>query len=190
VYSNGDIETNFNAATPLIKAMVPSDPMETSWSYIIDLLFWDQWGDGATWVEQNFNTTSLASLEDGLSSFAAFYYAFLVQHWRSDGNLTSSQWWSEATGSVVGTQLVLFGRLDLSPSQLLLGCACVITMIIASAISMRGLRIRKGAVMDGSVMDMISLLRGSSLPGIIAGDGDDDLGRDGRRRRAERTMVM
>ncbi|KAF9509066.1 hypothetical protein BS47DRAFT_1397251 [Hydnum rufescens UP504] len=148
-------------------------------------------GGTPTWFEQSLNQTwSLTSLEDWLSSFAALYYSFLVQHWRANGNLTGSQWWSEATGPVVGTQLVLFGRLDLNPSQLILGCICVIAMIIASAISMLGVRIQQEPVRDGSVMDMISLLRGSSLPGIIAGDGDEDLGRDGRRHRAERTMVM
>ncbi|KAF9511354.1 hypothetical protein BS47DRAFT_1346874, partial [Hydnum rufescens UP504] len=159
VHSNGDTRlerTNFNmtlanSTTPLIKPMVPSDPMVTSWSYIVDLLFAKQL-DGRSgedlylgtppWLEQSLNQTwSLTGLEDWLSNFAAFYYSFLVQHWRTN-------------------------------------------------VSMLGLRIQPGAVMDGSVMDMIFLLRGSSLPGIIAGDDDEDLGRDGRRRRAERTMVM
>jgi hypothetical protein len=189
-----------NSTTAPIKSVVPSNPMETSWSYIVDLLFLAQLqgtsGDmlilgTPTWFEQSLNQTrSLTSLEDWLSSFSAFYYSFLVQHWRANGNLTGSQWWSEATGSVVGTQLAPFGRLDLNPSQLILGCICVIAMIIASAVSMLGLRIQQGAVRDGSVMNMISLLRGSSLPAIIAGDSDEDLGRDGRRHRAERTMVM
>ncbi|KAF9509069.1 hypothetical protein BS47DRAFT_1349651 [Hydnum rufescens UP504] len=61
---------------------------------------------------------------------------------------------------------------------------------MASAIPMLGLRIHQGAVRDGNVMDMITLLRGSSLPGIIAGDNDEDPAGAGPWRRAERTVVM
>jgi hypothetical protein len=189
-------ETRLERTNASIKSIVPSDPMVTSWSFIMELLFTEQEGQFLFWtaVEQTFNQTwSLTSLEDQLSHFAAFYYSVLVQYWRSatlKGDLSSSQWWSEATGSVMANQQMLFGRLDLSISQLIVGCVCVIALIITSAISILGRRIKQGALMDGSVMDMISLLRGSSLPQIIAGDSDEDLGKDGRRRRAERTMVM
>ncbi|KAF9513089.1 hypothetical protein BS47DRAFT_987480 [Hydnum rufescens UP504] len=188
-----------NLTTPSVKSAVPSDPMETSWSYIMDLFFLVQhlqFTVPYTWtaLEETFNQTwSLTSLEDQFSNFSAFYYSVLVQHWRTaalNGDLTASQWWSEATGSVVANRLVLFGRLDLSVSQLVLGCVCIIVLTITSAISMLGVRIHQGPLMDGSVMDMISLLRGSSLPQIIAGNSDEDLGSDGRRRRAERTIVM
>ncbi|KAF9510664.1 hypothetical protein BS47DRAFT_49631 [Hydnum rufescens UP504] len=186
-----------NLTTPRIKSIVSSDPMVTSWSFIMDLLFsLQQLEVHDTWtpVEQIFNQTwSLTSLEDQLSHFSAFYYSVLVQYWRSatlKGDLTPSQWWSEATGSVIANQLTLFGRLDLSMSQVIVGCVCIIALIVTSAISILGVRIEQGALMDGGVMNMITLLRGSSLPQIIAGDSDEDLGKDGRRRRAERTMVM
>jgi hypothetical protein len=185
-----------NLTTPRIKSIVPSDPMVTSWSYIMDLLFSVQQLEGLlkTPLEEIFNQTwSLTSLEDQLSHFAAFYYSVLVQHWRTtalNGDPTASQWWSEATGSVVANQHTLFGQLGLSISQLIVGCVCIIALIITSAISILGARIHQGALMDGGVMNMISLLRGSTLPEIIAGDTAEDLGNNGRRRRAERTMVM
>ena len=179
--------------------------MVTSWSYILDLMFWWQVNNSAiadtseentefTLLEQNLNQTwSLTSLEDRLSNFATFYYSILVQHWRSSaisGDSTGSQWWSEARGSVEGSHLLLSGQLQLSGTQLILGCGCVLALITASAISMFGLRIQPGSVTDGGVIDMISLLRDSSLPAIIAGNDEDDERGDGRRRRAERTMVV
>ncbi|KAF9510672.1 hypothetical protein BS47DRAFT_49915 [Hydnum rufescens UP504] len=186
-----------NLTRPSGKWILPSDPMETSWSYIMDLLFLAQqvWiSDPATPLEKTFNQTwTLTSLEDQLSRFSAFYYSVLVQHWRTaalNGDLTASSWWNEATESVAAHQLTLIGRLDVSISQLVLGCVCMIALIITSAISILGVRIHQGALMDGGVMNMISLLRGSSLPGIISGDHDEVLGHDGRRRRAERTIVM
>ena len=179
--------------------------MVTSRSYILDQLYFlqaieTQFSDPAdsstafTWLEQNLNQTwSLTSLEDRLSNFAAFYYSVLVQHWRSSaisGDFTGSQWWGEAQGSVEGSHLLLSGQLQLSGTQLILGCGCVLALITASAISMFGLRIQPGTVTDGSVIDMISLLRDLSLPAIIVGNNEDDERGDGRRRRAERTMVM
>ncbi|KAF9510703.1 hypothetical protein BS47DRAFT_51780 [Hydnum rufescens UP504] len=184
--------TNFNltlgnSTTPLINAM-GHWTNGTSWSYIVDLLFLEQAAVGLpTWLEGSLNQIrSLTSLEDWLSNFAAFYYAFLVQHWR----ITGSQWWSEATGSVVVTQQVLHGQLDMDVFYWVLGVICVIVMIIASALSICRIKTQQGPMISNGVMDMISLLRGSSLPGIIAGDNDEDLGRDGRRHRAERTIVM
>jgi hypothetical protein len=185
-----------NLTTPSIKSIVPSDPMVISWSYLMDLLFLveQQANSFTTPLEATFNQTwSLTSLEDQLSQFTAFYYTILVQHWQSsalNGDLSASQWWSEARGSVVVNQVRLFGRLDLRISQLVLGCVCIIALMITSTISILGVRGQQGALMDGGVMNMISLLHGSSLPAIIAGDSDEDLGKDGRRRRAERTIVM
>ncbi|KAF9511952.1 hypothetical protein BS47DRAFT_1124020 [Hydnum rufescens UP504] len=169
--------------------------MVISWSYMMDLLYLvEALGPTPTPLEDTFNQTwSLTSLEDKLSQFTAFYYAVLVQHWRSaalNGDLTASQWWSEARGSVVANRLTLFGRLNFSVSQLVLGCVCIIALMITSTLSILRVRVQQGALMDGGVMNMISLLRGSSLPGIITGDGDADLGKDGRRHRAERTIVM
>ncbi|KAF9511960.1 hypothetical protein BS47DRAFT_1127730 [Hydnum rufescens UP504] len=185
-----------NLTTPSIKSIVPSDPMVISWSYLMDLLFLVDL-PGLSLPKPlivMFNQTwSLTSLEDQLSQFTAFYYAVLVQYWQSaalNGDLTASQWWSEARGSVVANQLTLFGRLDFSVSQLVLGCVCIVALMITSTLSILGVRVQQGVLMDGSVMNMISLLRGSSLPGIIAGDGDEDLGKNGRRHRAERTIVM
>jgi len=147
-----------------------------------------------TWLEQTFNQTwSLTQLENQLGTFAAFYYSILVQHWRAaalGGDFTGSQWWSEEQGSVTGSQLALFGQMYLSVVQLVLGCVCVLALTIASAILMLGLRIQRGPIRDGSVIDMMSLLRESSLPAVIAGDDDEDGKADGRRRRAERTMLM
>ncbi|KAF9511969.1 hypothetical protein BS47DRAFT_1383228 [Hydnum rufescens UP504] len=187
-----------NLTTPNIKSIVPSDPMVISWSYLMDLLFLVELVPEpllrVSTLQDIFNQTwSSTSLEDQLSQFTAFYYAVLVQYWRSaalNGNLTTSQWWSEARGSVVANQLTLFGRLDFSVSQLVLGCVCIMALMITSTLSILRVRVQQGALMDGGVMNMISLLHGSSLPGIIAGDSDEDLGKDGRRHRAERTIVM
>ena len=171
--------------------------METSWSYIVDLMFSAEYNDtDATWLELTlYQTWTLASLEDRISEyeFAAFSYSLLVQHWRSaalHGDFTGSQWWSEAHGSVAASQPLLSAQLHLTAPQLILGCVCILALITTSAVSMLGLQIQRGPVMDGSVMNMMSLLRSSSLPAIFAGNNDEGTGTNSLRRRAERTMVM
>ena len=184
-----------NSTAPTINSSVPLDPMVTSWSYIVDRMLQVQRAAlGETWLELTLNKTwTLTSLEGQTSEFAAFYYSVLVEHWRSDalhGDPTGSQWWSEARGSVVARQPMLSAQLRLGVPPWVLGCVCSLALIAASAISMLGPRMHQEPMRDGSVMDMMSLLCGSSLPAIIAGDDDGDAGADGRRRRAERTIVM
>ena len=67
-------------------------------------------------------------------------------------------------------------QLYLAAPQLVLGCVCILALVTSSAVTMVGLRILRGPVMDGSLMNTMSLLRGSSLPAIIAGGNDEGTG--------------
>lgn len=134
-------------------------------------------------------TWALTSLEDRLSYVTAYSYALLVQQWRNEMEknetwVTNS--WIPIYSSVCGSRTVLRGGIGINGLPLVFSSVALIGLIIGSYISLGPLRFHQRIARDGGLLNMITMLRDSSLPSRIAGDItqlQDDL----RRRRAEVT---
>jgi hypothetical protein len=135
----------------------------------------------------------LASMERELSTITAMYYALLVQSWKTrlqQGDPTVGVLWTPEPVMLDGTEPLLFARLRINLPQLFVGSAGTVLLILVALVIIWSRDLRNAVVRDGGVIDIISLLDGSSLPAILAA-ADSELGdtKNARRGQAERTYV-
>jgi len=139
------------------------------------------------------NGTGLASMEREFSIITAMHYALLVQNWKTrlqKGDTTVGALWTPESVMLDGTQQLLFARLRINLPQLFFGFVGTFLLVFVASAIIWGHDLRNIVVRDGGVIDMISLLDGSSLPAILA-SADSEFGntKDARREQAERTYV-
>ena len=158
---------------------------------------------GVTWIEEALRLTlasqpNLRALEETLSSITSLAYALLVQRWRrrvSDGDNTVLQNWVPEKRTAQGQYLLLRGCLQVNGIPLLVGSVSTLVLVVVSLICVVGHGVTDGVIRDGGVIDLVSLLHDSALPGILAGDDEDDDGRasevmfETRSSRARRAAV-
>lgn len=153
-----------------------------------------------TWMEYTLldciiNGTGIRALEDSLSYISSLSYALLAQSWRSklfQDAQNLSQSWIPQDVTLNGTQSLVYARLKIGDAQLIITFASTIILIIVSFVSTYGHADDhiEPIIRDGGVIDLLSLVADSALPGVIEeGAGDSASGRDGRRVRAEETPV-
>lgn len=198
--------SSVSSSRSLTRPVVPLDPLEMQWS----LLFTSMWkaevdlgvasNDGAElalpWMDTSWSLfmgaddgpLSLSLMEDRLAHFAALYYAALDRHFRAEGSL-AAKWWKPLTGEVIGTRQELSAQLGVNGIQLIVGCVCVLVLLLTSLFSM-GLHRRKGGITwTGGVIDIISLLRDSSISTLIMDKEEDTPSELERLRRAEKIEI-
>jgi hypothetical protein len=156
-----------------------------------------------TWMEYTLldrvaNSTGIRALEDSLGYISSLSYALLAQSWRTklaQGGLAAqelSQSWTPQNVTLYGTQPVVYARLKIGGAQLIITFVSTIILVIVSFMSTYGHADNHidPIIRDGGVIDLLSLVADSTLPCIIAEGAEDSVnGRDGRRVRAERTLV-
>lgn len=148
------------------------------------------------------NGTGIAAVEESLTYIVSLSYALLVQEWRDEleasgyssttlKTLASS--WIPTNVTLDGTQPVLFARLKVDGRALVITFISTLILMVVAIVSTYGhadAHIDR-VVRDGAVIDMLSLMSESSLPMLIAEGIEYEVkGRDGRRVRAERTLVL
>lgn len=142
------------------------------------------------------NGTGLAGLEDTWSNLVALQYALLAQSFKTEFAANSSSvsgLWSPQTGNLTGTQPQVSARIRINIPQLIVGSVATALIALVTIASVLGPDATDSLVRDGGALDMICLLKDSSLPEIIAGTeefeaGDAEL-KALRRKRAQRTFV-
>ena len=191
--------------TPFIRPR-PTNPMEQLYWNITDGLFNVQATDLSmanrgggnikfTWLELLLlgavvNGTGIDAMENYLSHLSTLTYSLIVQNWRSallTGDASYEGLWVPVYYTVSGTRPLLTARLKVNGVPLITGCICVLLLVIACLATIRRFQAHDSVIRDGGVIDIISLLHRSSLPGIIVGDPNEL--HDRRRERAERTMI-
>lgn len=207
---------NDSNATPFYRPL-PTHDTELQWWNLTDGLINLQESDISnensgggsiefTWLELTLldrivNGTGIRSLEDSLAYISTLAYALLVQSYRAQldaagggpdalKGLASS--WVPTNVTLNGTQPQLFARIKVEGTQLFITLCSTVVLFLVTLISTYGHASAHidPVVRDGGVIDILSLMAESSLPAVIGNGGDDEGdGRDGRRVRAERTLV-
>ena len=182
-----------NMPYPFLQAL-PSNGLERT--------FWDSidstWPLQGEWLQDKLlsaivNGTGLASMEREFSTITAMHYALLMQSWKTrlqQGDMTVGALWTPESVTLDGTKPLHFARLRINVPQLFLGSAGTVLLSLVALVIIWGHDLRNTVVRDGGVIDMISLLNGSSLPAILA-SAESEFGntKDARREQAERTYV-
>ena len=161
----------------------PKNALEKYFSPLHDAIISSEGGGGLdqgdTWIEQALRTTladqpSLRALEESLGSITSLAYSLLIQRWRtrrSDGDRTLSSNWVPENKTAQGHYPLLRAYLQVNGIPLLVGSISTLVLVVVSVICVVDHRITDHIVRDGGVIDLVSLLHGSALPYIIAGDG-------------------
>lgn len=161
------------------------------------------------WVEYTLmdlvaNSTGISAVEDGLAYIVSLVYALIVQGWRDEletsgyssatlGSLASS--WVPSNVTLQGTRAVPFARLKVDGRQLVITFISTMVLVVVTIVIIMHGRADSDAyadrvVRDGGVIDIMSLMAGSSLPMLIGEESKHQVGgRDGRRVMAERVRV-
>ena len=181
----------------------PSSVYERSWGPLFDEI----WGvDGTPWLSpsvgadigpnwlerqvlqllnETTSTQKIAALEAGLQSITSVAYSLLIQHFHISSNLTAN---------AQGQQQMPMAKLHVNGMQTILGLLCVVILFLCvlhatemwDGLMSRGERY----IISGDLLDLICMMRGSSLPGLFAESKRDLPTADSRREKAERIDVM
>jgi hypothetical protein len=185
----------------------PSSPYERAWGPLFDAIWNCQInldlppGEEALppyWLEnmvlQLVNETTsassqkIAALEARLQTLTSVAYSLFIQQLRVKGNLTSLD------ADVQGQQQTPLAKLHVNGSQTVLGFICVIILFfcVAYAAELRDGLMPRGDryLIAGDALDLMCLMRGSSLPGLLAEPNTDPLIPDARRDQAENINVV
>ena len=192
---------------PFIRPL-PSSPYEKSWGQPFDAIWRDEVvptyglsGFGGEYIPQFWlerqvfqllnGTTSTSSdkilaLEATLQDITSVAFPLLVQQLRVKRNLTSPD--------VQGQQQTTLAKLHVNGLQTVAGLFCV---AILFACLLYGTQMRDGLIprrdryiIVGDALDLMCLMRGSSLPGLIAKPKNDASTSDMRREKAEKIDVV
>lgn len=154
-----------------------------------------------TLMDRVANATGMAAVEDSLAYVTSLAYAVRSQGWRdqlagsaySDAALkTLAPNWIPSNITLNGTEPVLFARLKVEGRPLIITFISTLVLVVVTIVSTYGHADAHidHVVRDGAVIDILSLMAESSLPMIIGEGAEYEVdGRDGRRVRAERTLV-
>jgi len=212
VLGNGALES-LNISTPPHTAHpfmthYPKNQLESNWVPLLDALsasqgFYIILVTGNTWLEATMRSLvvkrpDLRTLEDNLASISSLAYALLVQRWRSRhlrGDPTLASTWSPRNATVAGEHPVLKMHLQVNGIPLLVGSLSVLVLCAISAICVIGHDVTDNTLLDGGVIDMVSLMHNSALPELLAGHEEDGIQKMDetvfamRKARAGRVMV-
>ena len=174
---------------PFLRTL-PSNGLERNFWGVIDCAsnILSDWID--TKLLSAIENAGLASMEREYSNIMAMYYSLLIQNWKTrlqQGDATVGALWTPESVMLGGTESLIFARLRINVFQLFSGTVSTILIILVTVVIIRGHDIHDSVVRDGGVIDMISLLHGSSLPAVVASSTEGESGN--RREQAERTYV-
>lgn len=179
---------------PLYQRPLPTEPLEMVWASLLQRVE-SEAGSGDAWMWtsllRSFNSTGrISDLEASLGRLTALSYALVAQYLstttiqKQDG----SQYWNAVNATISGHQSILFAHLRVNPFPVVLGSLAVL-LLMAASVCYTGLRRNPDDNInwDGGVIDVITLMHGSSLPAIIAGNPHSV--EDSRRERSECTDI-
>jgi hypothetical protein len=140
----------------------------------------------------------MAAMEKILEHLTGLAYGMLVQSFRSqtrDGSTVVGLNWEPTSAIITGQRVVLCGKFVVNGLQTVVGTIsiCVLAFALLFAITQRcdnAPDSHGGVIRDGGVIDLISLVNRSALPGVIASANVAASTKDERRAVAERTMVV
>ena len=182
----------------------PSSPYERAWGSLFDGLWRNEQGIDDSlfeghllpplWLEQQVlqllnetrstSTQRIAALEAYLQSITSIAYSFLVQQRRPSQNLTEP---------TQGLQQISMARLRVHGLQTVLG---LLSVIVLSLCVLWIPNLRDGLtppgehhIIVGDVLDLMCLMRGSSLPQLLGVAMQGPSASDARRDKAEKTNV-
>lgn len=191
---------------PFIRPL-PSSPYERAWGPLFDAI-WNcqinrnlppgmeqlpyRWLEGLVMELLNGTTSTssqkVAALEARLQSITSVAYSLLIQQLRVNGNLTNLD------ADVQGLQQTTLAKLHVNSSQTLLGLLCVIILLCCVAYAAQlgdGLTPRGDRyIIVGDVLDLMCLMRGSSLPRLLAEPNTGSSILNARRNKAENINVV
>lgn len=194
---------------PFVRAP-PSSAYERAWSLLFDEIRADEQVplefshsedyDARRWLEVQVlrllnettsnSTQKISALEAGLQDITSAAYPLVLQQFRANGSLVSP----DSTADVQGQQQIPMAKLHVNGLQTVLGLLCVIILLLCVmhvAEIRDGLMPRDGGcVITGDVLDFMCLMRGSSLPGLLAEPKQGLLIPDPRRDKAEKIDVV
>ena len=192
VLGNGTLESlNISGPAPRTPfpflSNEPKNQIESNWAPLFSALPAPIGrGDGTpvtpnTWVENTMQPMlaeppSISTLEDNLASITALSYALLSQDWRTryaNGDTTLSSRWAPQNATVAGKVPVLKAYLQVNGVPLLVGSLSTLVLVVTSRMCVIGHGITDNTVRDGGVIDLISLLHNSALPGLLVGHEEE-----------------
>jgi hypothetical protein len=194
---------------PFARAL-PSSPYERAWGPLFDEMWVDE--VGATdvglefadehlppfWLESlvmkllngttSISSQKVAALEASLQDITSVAYSLLVQQLRLKGNVTSLD------ADVQGQQQTRLAKLHVNGLQAALGLLCVTSLflcVVYAAQMKDGLTPRGDCyVIGGDALDLMCLMRGSTLPELLAEPEYSLAIPDMRRDKAEKIDVV
>jgi len=189
---------------------LPSSPYERAWVPLFDEIWLGELRMSSvtnlggllpsSWVEhqivQLLNTTiqdstqKVIALETTLQGITSVAYSLLIQQLRVGNNLTRLH----SLVDVPGQQQTRLGQLRIHSLQTFLGFFIVVILLLCILYMSEmtaGLMPSEGHhIVTGNVLDFMCLMRGSSLPGLLAESMHDSSAAEGRRDKAEKTNVV
>ena len=195
---NNSQDTNLQ---PFVRAL-PSSPYERAWGFLFDAIWSSQIQARAhrsrfggeylplQWLERQVfhflngtastSSQKIRALEADLQSITSVAFSLLVQQMRARGNLTS------LSADVLGQQQTPAAKLHVNGLQTAIGLFCVATLFFCALyeIQMRDGLMPQGDryFLAGDTLDLMCLMRGSSLPELLVKPSSTP---DVRRDRAE-----
>lgn len=197
-----------------------TDVLEIAWEPLIAAVYWAEYETGssssnsskgeilpADWLQDlilpslSGNSSlvdRISAMEDVLERFTALAYGLIIQSFRSqthDGIPEVAASWLPANRDVLGEQSIVRGKFTINGLQLIIGAVCVAVLVLSSLCAMalstdKTEEARTSLIRDGGVIDLISLMNGSSVPGILADGSLMNTSEEKRREVAERTFVV
>ena len=164
----------------------PKNQLESNWVPLLDALSASEGvegvGSGFSWLETTMQSLlmerpNITTLEDNLASLSSLTYSLLLQRWRiryADGDTALSSTWMPQNSTVGAEVPVLKAHFQVNGIPLLVGSLSLLVLSTVSVVCVVGHGINDNVVRDGGVIDLISLLHNSALPGILAGHEEDD----------------
>jgi hypothetical protein len=191
---------------PFARAL-PSSPYERAWGQLFDAIWYNEMNVGggidtvyfpSYWLErqvmrllnESTSTSSqeIAALEANLQSITSVAYSFLVQQLRIVKNLTSK------AADVQGQQQTTLAKLHVNGLQATLGLLCVIMLFLCVLYAFRmggGLGPREDRyIIVGDALNLMCLMRGSSLPRLLFQPKYGPSTPDARRDKAEKVDIV
>ena len=191
VLGNGTLES-LNISDPVPRTPFPflsnepKNQIESNWVSLLDALPGPSYEDGLTaaentWFENTMQSLlterpSISTLEDNLARISGLSYALLSQNWRTryaNGDTTLSSRWAPWNATVAGKVPVLKAYLQVNGMPLLVGSLSTLILVVTSRMCVIGHGITDNTVRDGGVIDLISLLHNSALPGLLVGHEEE-----------------
>lgn len=120
----------------------------------------------------------------------ALYFSVLDQHWRTADPVTAKQWWQPVLSTARGNRQVVSAQLVVNGVQVIIGGISILFLLLSSTAAIGRFKRYDGVVRNGGVIDMVSMLRDSALPAIIAGGENVAVSQTVRLRRARQIPVM